>query len=195
MAAENKNKTTGIRDKRVIPIFTERESPAGKYKGIIELAKMRGLDPMGIGDLLIRKDCPCPSIDCPHKGNCVVCLAYHHMLAVLGAGGELIPRMIIPGCAYFSERDYWVKKRKSTNSPEVKEAIDEWLAYYQNIHNLRRDMCRNRELMEEFDKIFEDFVNGAWMEEYKEKTVEQRSKKIAENKRIDKAVAGAYPYI
>lgn len=189
-----KKKTTSVREKRKMPIATERESPPGKYKGLIELAKKRGVGTLGIGDLFLREDCPCPSIDCPHRGNCMACICYHHMMFVIGAGGKEKPRMILTSCNFFSERDYWIQKRKTTSSPEVKEVIDEWLAYYQNTFNLRRDMCRNRELMEEFDKVFEDHVNEAWMKAYANKNAKQRAERIAKNKKAEKGIAGSYPY-
>lgn len=173
------------RDKQKVAIAVERESPPGKYRDVIEAAKKRGLD-----DLYIRKDCPCPNWDCPHKGNCLACTLYHHMMQVIGAG----KRMVLPACSYFSERDYWLEKRRSANSPELKEAVDEWLAYNRDMFNLRRDMSRNRELMEEFDKVFEDMVNKTWIETFANKTAEQREQRIAENKKIDKEVPGVYPY-
>ena len=101
--------------------------------------------------------------------------------------------MVLPACAYFSERDYWVQKRKSTTSPEVREAIDEWLAHYRDIHNHRIDMSRDPEMMA-FDREFEDRVNRNWTEAYAGKTAEERERRIMKNKRRDKGVPGAYPY-
>lgn len=173
--------------KGVFPYANEDGKP-GKYQAIMDAAGNRGLD-----DLFLRTDCPCPAADCPHKGNCVACLNYHHMLSsVLGI------RMVIPGCAYFSERDYWLEKRKSTKSPEVKEAIDEWLAYYRDIHNLRADMNKDSKFMD-WDRKFEDEVNKRWAEAYLDKDgnpkpAKEREQRIVENKKVDQKVPGAYPY-
>lgn len=185
---------TPLREKRKLPISTMEPVPPGTFSAIIEKAKQRGSGRMGIEDLFIRKDCPCPNLDCPHRGNCAVCIMYHHMLQAIDAGGDLIPRMVIPSCTYFSVRDYWMKKRNSTNSPEVKEAIDEWLAYQQDIFNLRRNMTHDTTFMKEFDELFEDYVTEIFTETYRGKTREQRAKRLAENKRIDEQLPGVYPY-
>ena len=178
-----------IRDKmKERPANTTRDGKSPKGKAIMDAASQRGID-----DLVLRSDCPCPSSDCPHKGNCAACLNYHHMISTL-----LGIRMVIPGCAYFSERDYWLEKRKSTKSPEVKEAIDEWLGYYRDIHNLRTDMTKDSAFMD-WDRQFEDEVNKRWAEMYldkdgKPKPSKEREKRIAENKKAAQKVPGAYPY-
>lgn len=175
-----------IRDKTKQPFPGDGEP--GKYQFVIDAAAQRGMD-----DMFIRTDCPCPATDCPHKGNCMACVNYHHMLStVLGI------RMVIPACAYFSERDYWMAKRKETDSEEVREAIDEWLAYYRDIHNLRVDMTRDPKFME-WDREYEHEVNSRWCMAYLEedgepKPAEKREERIAKNKREPEGVPGAYPY-
>ncbi|MBW1784198.1 MAG: hypothetical protein JRL30_26090 [Deltaproteobacteria bacterium] len=171
-----------IRDKTKHSLPDKGAVP-GKYRDTIEAIKKRGFE-----DLLIREDCPCPAHNCPHKGNCLTCILYHHMLSVVRG-----QRMVLPACAYFSERDYWVEKRKSTTSPEVREAIDEWLAHYRDIHAHRMDMTQDPEMMA-FDREFEDRVNRNWTDTYAGKTAEEREQRIKKNKRRDKGVPGAYPY-
>lgn len=163
--------------------IARKEIDSDMNRAILEAIKERGIE-----DLLIREDCPCPAHNCPHKGNCLACVLFHHMMSVVRG-----QRMVLPACAYFSERDYWIGKRKSTNSQEVKEAIDQWLAHYRDIHNHRIEMTRDPEMME-FECDFEDRVNKKWMEIYVEKTAQERKQRINKNKRKNKDVPGAYPY-
>jgi hypothetical protein len=154
-----------------------------KYEAILTAIKERGTE-----DLLLREDCPCPAHNCPHKGNCMACILYHHMLSVIRQ-----TRMTLPACAYFSERDYWIEKRKATTNAEVKKAIDEWLDHYRILHNRRIEMTQDPEFMA-FDREFEDRINAKWIETYADKTAEEREKRIARNKQKAKGVPGAYPY-
>jgi len=163
--------------------LAEKEVPPGRFRDTLEAVKERGF-----GDLLIREDCPCPAHNCPHKGNCLACILYHHMLSVVRG-----QRMVLPACAYFSERDYWLEKRRTTASPEVREAIDEWFAHYRDIHNHRIEMTRDPEMMA-FDRTFEDQVNKKWLETYAGRTAQERERRISKNKRKEKGVPGAYPY-
>lgn len=163
--------------------IARKEIDSDMNRDILEAINKRGVE-----DLLIREDCPCPAHNCPHKGNCLACVLFHHMMSVVRG-----QRLVLPACAYFSERDYWVEKRKSTNSQEVKEAIDQWLAHYRDIHNHRIEMTRDPEMMQ-FECDFENRVNKKWMEIYAEKTARERKQRINRNKRKGKSIAGAYPY-
>lgn len=171
-----------VRDKAKMPIFSEKAACPGRY-GHIPTRDQRILD-----GFLLREDCPCPAVDCPHKGNCLACIMFHYMMSV-----RTKTRMVIPSCAYFSERDYWMEQRKKTDSPEVKAIIEEWLAYYRDKYNIRRDMNKDTMLVA-WEQEFENQVISKFCEEYGGKTPGQREERIAKNKRKGKSIPGTYPY-